>query len=83
MLLTPERAAKLLRDSSQEGVKHDRLLWMAENFDSLHGSPMSLGDDGNLIDGHHRCVVVVLTGRSLEIALQTEPYHYHLDFDDP
>lgn len=82
MLLTPDYAAKLLRDSSQEGVRHERLLWIAENFESMQGSSMSLGDDGNLIDGHHRCVVVILTGKCLEIVLQTEPYHYHFDFDE-
>lgn len=82
MLLTPEYAAKLLHDSDQEGVKHQRLIWMAEHFELMHGTCVSLGDDGNLIDGHHRCTVVVLTGKPLEVILQTEPYHYHLDFED-
>ena len=78
ILLTPAVARKLLDGSSQVFIRHDRLLWMNDNFVLLQESAISLGEDGSLIDGHHRCTIVVVTGRCLEVDLQTEPYSIEL-----
>lgn len=74
ILVTPAVARKLLDGSNQVSVRHERLRWINDHFDLLQDSAMSLGDDGSLIDGHHRCTVIILTGRELRVDLQTEPY---------
>lgn len=78
VLLDPPLARKLLAASHQVDVRHERLLWIAENFELLHNSPISLGEDGTLNDGHHRCTVVVTTGRTLIVDFQTDPYTVEL-----
>lgn len=77
--LGPVKAAFFLENSSQDLVRHRRLLWMLRHFEEMHGTVISLGDDGNLIDGHHRCTIVALTGKPLLVDFQIQPYRLERD----
>lgn len=73
--LTPELAVKLLRNANfQRGVLIRTLLDMLADYESLNGTVIHLGDDGNLLNGHHRCVLVALTGQPLNVHLVYEDY---------
>jgi len=76
--LTPGLARKLLAEGSQVLVRHECLVWMADNFKLLENSVISLGEDGKLIDGYHRCTVTAVTGRTLVIDVQVQPYTLEL-----
>jgi hypothetical protein len=71
-------ARKLLDDSIQVCVRHDRLEWVAENWITLQDSPIYIGETGTLFDGHHRCTVAVITGWSLWIDIRVHPYSIEL-----
>jgi hypothetical protein len=73
--LDPEYAARLLKDCAQDLVLHQHLIWMLEHFEEMNGTTISLGDDNRLVDGHHRCTLVALTGRSLQVNFVFQPYH--------
>ena len=73
--LDPDRAAALLRDCAQDLVLHQHLIWMLEHFDEMNGTIISMGDDNKLIDGHHRCTLVVITQKPLQVYFQVQPYH--------
>lgn len=74
-LLDPDYASRLLKGSTQGHVRHQRLLLMLEHFEELNGTSISIGDDGRLIDGHHRCTLVVITGKPLRVYFEIQPYH--------
>lgn len=75
LLLTPELAKSLLLRSAQEIVRCKRLVWLLEHYPELNGTTIHFGDDGTLLDGHHRCTVVMLTGISLKVFAEDQPYH--------
>ena len=74
-LLGPDYASRLLKDCAQDLVVHQHLIWMLEHFEEMNGTVISMGDDGKLIDGHHRCTLVVLTGKTLQVYFRKRPYH--------
>lgn len=74
-LLKPDYASRLLKDCAQDLVVHQHLIWMLEHFQKMNGTVISIGDDDRLVDGHHRCTLVVLTGRSLQVHFKIQPYH--------
>ena len=73
--LSPDYASRLLKDCAQDLVIHQHLIWMLEHFEEMNGTTISIGDDGKLINGHHRCTLVTITKRPLLVHFKIQPYH--------
>lgn len=77
--LTPELAVALLATSRQEAVGYTKLIELFGTFDKLAGTVIHLSENGMLLDGHHRCTLVALTGRSLRVRVAR--WNYLIEWD--
>lgn len=81
LLLTPKVARELLAHSGQRFVEHQRLITLLAVFDGLTDTTLSLDKEGRLVNGHHRCALVALTGRSLRVRVAYGAYMIEWDDD--
>lgn len=83
LVITPQLAAGLLAGAGQGWVWHSKLIRLLEAFDSLAGTVIYLDEGGSLVDGHHRCTLVALTGKSLAVKVVRCEYLLEWDLQVP
>jgi hypothetical protein len=89
ILLTPEIAAKLLESNKMNRKLRD--YWvaylageMAAGRWHINGVPIIVDEDGELVDGQHRCEAAILADYSFEVNLVTDvDPKTRLTIDDP
>lgn len=78
ILITPEMAKELLKNNAKNRkVKHHKVaeyaaLMKAGKWKSNTGEPIKVSINGNLLDGQHRLLAVIMCGIPIEFLVTTE-----------